>query len=178
MRDFDLTEKDLEAVEEMAEVIRRTEQIANGIVGAPPSATMIAKDLYWSGYRRRHDHGKLVVDIDMTPHIVDELRSKKSRDNRDLLDRAANLIETLEDLLEARAVIIKMLEGDVEDRDRMLEAMVEDVHADFMRDYKYMKEELDAAYDEMAFLRNERDEARRYANNCPNCGAKMKGGAE
>ena len=58
-------------------------------------------------------------------------------------------------------VINKLLEQDIADRDKMLESKVEEVHEDFMRDYKCMREELEGLYDELTELRNERDEAQR-----------------
>lgn len=51
----DQTEK--QAIEEMAKVIEITEQIARDAVGALPSPTMYAKDLYWHGYRRQREDG-------------------------------------------------------------------------------------------------------------------------
>lgn len=39
-----------QAIEEMARVIEHTEHIAEEMVGARPSPTMYAKDLYWHGY--------------------------------------------------------------------------------------------------------------------------------
>lgn len=42
-----------QAIEEMAEVIEHTEHIAEEMVGARPSPTMYAKDLYWHGYRKQ-----------------------------------------------------------------------------------------------------------------------------
>lgn len=48
-------EKQIEkqAIEEMAKVIERTEQIARDNAGAYPSPTMFAKDLYWHGCRKQ-----------------------------------------------------------------------------------------------------------------------------
>ena len=43
-------------IEEMAKVIEITEQIARDAVGALPSPTMYAKDLYWKGYRMIPDN--------------------------------------------------------------------------------------------------------------------------
>ena len=40
-------------------------------------------------------------------------------------------------------VMIHLLEQDIADRDKMLESKVEEVYADFMRDYKCMREELE-----------------------------------
>lgn len=42
-----------QAIEEIAKVIERTEQIAMDSVGVLPSPTMYAKDLYWKGYRKQ-----------------------------------------------------------------------------------------------------------------------------
>ena len=42
-----------QAIEEMAKVIEHTEHIAEEMVGARPSPTMYAKDLYWHGYRKQ-----------------------------------------------------------------------------------------------------------------------------
>ena len=44
--------------------------------------------------------------------------------------------------------INKLLESDAEDYKRLLECKVEDVYADFMADYKIMRDELDGLYDD------------------------------
>ena len=41
-----------------------------------------------------------------------------------------------------------MLEQDIADRDKKLESKVEEVYADFMHDYKIMRDELDECYAE------------------------------
>ena len=61
-------------------------------------------------------------------------------------------VKTLQEELKYKEGIIKLLEQDIEDRDKMLEAKVEDVYADFMQDYKLLREELDGAYKENAEL--------------------------
>lgn len=61
-------------------------------------------------------------------------------------------VKTLQEELKYKDGIIKLLEQDIEDRDKMLEAKVEDVYADFMQDYKLLREELDGAYRENAEL--------------------------
>lgn len=66
-------------------------------------------------------------------------------------------ITKLEEELDKYRVINKLLEGDIADRDKMLEQKVEEVYAEFMRDYRCMREELDGAYEELAELRTERD---------------------
>ena len=43
------------AIEEIAKVIEKTEQIARDMVGALPSPTMYDKDIYWHGYRKQID---------------------------------------------------------------------------------------------------------------------------
>lgn len=50
-------EKQIEkqAIEEMAKVIERTEQIARDAYCGYPSPTMFAKDLYWKGYRKQSE---------------------------------------------------------------------------------------------------------------------------
>ena len=66
-------------------------------------------------------------------------------------------ITKLEEELDKYKVINKLLEADIADRDKMLEQKVEEVYADFMRDYRCMREELDGVYEELAELRTERD---------------------
>lgn len=44
-----------QAIEEMAKVIERTEQIARDAHCGLPSPTMYAKDLYWKGYRKQSE---------------------------------------------------------------------------------------------------------------------------
>lgn len=66
-------------------------------------------------------------------------------------------ITMLEVELDKYKVINKLLEGDIADRDKMLEQKVEEVYADFMRDYKCMREELDGTYEELAELKTKYD---------------------
>lgn len=47
-----------QAIEEMAKVIERTEQIARDAHCGLPSPTMYAKDLYWHGYRKQSEGEK------------------------------------------------------------------------------------------------------------------------
>ena len=42
-------------IKKMAKIIAHTEWLAMNVVGASPSPTMYAKDLYWRGYRRQRD---------------------------------------------------------------------------------------------------------------------------
>ena len=49
-----------QAIEEMAKVIKGTEKVALESVGALPSPTMYAKELYWHGYRKRSE---MLVDF-------------------------------------------------------------------------------------------------------------------
>lgn len=51
-----MDQNEQKAIEEMAKVIAKTENIAKDMVGALPSPTMYAKDLYWNGYRRIPDN--------------------------------------------------------------------------------------------------------------------------
>ena len=50
-----MQEQEKQAIEEMAKVIERTEQIARDAHCGLPSPTMYAKDLYWKGYRRQSE---------------------------------------------------------------------------------------------------------------------------
>lgn len=67
-------------------------------------------------------------------------------------EREAN-VKAFTEELDKHNVMIQLLEGDISDRDKMLEAKVEEVYADFMRDYKCMREELDGLYDEYAEIK-------------------------
>ena len=66
-------------------------------------------------------------------------------------------IRNLKDELERYQVINKLLEADIADRDKMLESKAEEVAADFMRDYRVMREELEGLYEELEETRKERD---------------------
>ena len=66
-----------------------------------------------------------------------------------------NVVKRMEEELDKYKVIIALLEQDIADRDKMLEQKVEEVYADFMRDYKCMREELDGVYEELAELKDE-----------------------
>lgn len=46
----------------------------------------------------------------------------------------------------------ELLEQDIADRDKMLESKVEEVYAEFMTDYKIMREEWQAALDALTLL--------------------------
>lgn len=72
--------------------------------------------------------------------------------------KALDLINELIEELDKYKVVNKLLELDLADRNSMLEKKVEEVYADFMRDYKLMCEELEGAYEELAEVRKERDE--------------------
>ena len=50
-----MKENENQAIEEMAKVIERTEQIARDAHCGYPSPTMYAKDLYWHGYRKQSE---------------------------------------------------------------------------------------------------------------------------
>ena len=52
-----------QAIEEIAKVIERTEQIARDAHCGLPSPTMYAKDLYWKGYRNISDFLQMVENI-------------------------------------------------------------------------------------------------------------------
>lgn len=48
-----MQEQEKQALEAMATIIAGTERVAMDVVGAPPSAKMLAKALYWDGYRKQ-----------------------------------------------------------------------------------------------------------------------------
>ena len=62
---------------------------------------------------------------------------------------AAKLVEGLTDEVKLLRIIKDVLNQDIEDRDAMLERNVEEVYPEFMKDYKAMKEELAAVYEEL-----------------------------
>jgi len=74
---------------------------------------------------------------------------------KETIDRAK--IHFLERELDKYQVINKLHEADNADLRKQLEKKVEEVYPEFMRDYKYMVEELDGAYEELAELKTERD---------------------
>ena len=61
----------------------------------------------------------------------------------------------MDDELDFRCGIVRLLEREVADRDAMLEQRVEVVYDDFMRDYKIMREELEGAWEELTEARAE-----------------------
>lgn len=65
-----------------------------------------------------------------------------------LRKKALELIHRLQTALDTNQCIIRLLEQDVADRDRQLESKVEAVYADFMKDYKIMRDELKECYAE------------------------------
>lgn len=64
-------------------------------------------------------------------------------------------IRAMDDELDFRCGIVRLLEQDLKDRDAMLEQKVEVVYDDFMRDYKIMREELEGAWEELTEARAE-----------------------
>ena len=64
-------------------------------------------------------------------------------------------IRAMDDELDFRCGIVRLLEREVADRDAMLEQRVEVVYDDFMRDYKIMREELEGAWEELTEARAE-----------------------
>lgn len=69
------------------------------------------------------------------------------------IDRYRDKIRRMEEALEMSENIKHLLEQDIADRDKMLESKVEEVYADFMQDYKAMREELEGACEECNELR-------------------------
>lgn len=70
--------------------------------------------------------------------------------------QVAELQETAncqKDEIETQKCVIRLLEEDIADRDKMLESKVEDVYVEFIRDYKAMREELEGCYEELATAR-------------------------
>ena len=64
-------------------------------------------------------------------------------------------IRAMDDELDLRCGIIRLLGREVANRDAMLEQRVEVVYDDFMRDYKIMREELEGAWEELTEARAE-----------------------
>lgn len=65
---------------------------------------------------------------------------------------AAELIEKQRAEIEHLRNLNLLAEQDIADRDKMLKQKVEDVYADFMKDYRLMEEELNAACDKYLAL--------------------------
>lgn len=83
--------------------------------------------------------------------------------------QVAELQETAnrqKDEIETQKCVIHLLEEDIADRDKMLESKVEEVYAEFMRDYKAMREELEGCCEEMATTRAEKDNLIRTYAEC------------
>lgn len=75
-------------------------------------------------------------------------------------------IGAMKERMKERDDVVRLLKQDIADRDKMLEAKVEEVYADFMRDYRQMREELEELTAELAEdkaknkqLKEERDNA-------------------
>lgn len=66
-------------------------------------------------------------------------------------------IRRLEEFIDKLQVVNKLHEADNADLQKQLEQKVEEVYPEFMRDYKYMCEELDSVYDELEELTKELD---------------------
>ena len=64
-------------------------------------------------------------------------------------------IRRMEEELDLRCGIVRLLEREVADRDEMLEQKVAVVYDDFMCDYKIMREELEGAWEELTEARAE-----------------------
>ena len=132
-------------------------------------------------------------------NIVEELRNKKSRDNRDLLDKAADKIEELE------LLINNPKSNNSEDMsNKQIEEIVDDLmacHTEFYDNAEIYTDYYDMAQNLIAkgYRKQSEGEWIRYPHNsgiycslckhkrryrdirdayCPHCGAKMKGGAE
>ena len=73
------TEKQI--IEEMAKVIKKTEELALSRVGAFPSANMFATDLYNIGYRKQSENTvELPCKIGDTVYIIDEADDEGGED--------------------------------------------------------------------------------------------------
>jgi DNA repair exonuclease SbcCD ATPase subunit len=75
-------------------------------------------------------------------------------------------IRAMVDELDFRCGVIRLLEQDIKDRDEMLEKKVEEVYADFMSDYKLMREELDGACEELTEAREAIEKLTRNLHAC------------
>lgn len=69
------------------------------------------------------------------------------------LAAALSNIKERDGKIEQQKIIMHLLQEDIADRDKMLEQKVEEVYADFMRDYKAMREELEGCYEDLDELR-------------------------
>lgn len=78
-------------------------------------------------------------------------------------------IRAMDDELDLRCGIIRVLEQDIKDHNKMLEQKVEVVYDDFMRDYKIMREELEGAWEELTEARAELDEAQKTIEELERC---------
>ena len=109
--------------------------------------------------------------------LEDKIKKKDGDvDSLDLINRQKETIEQLQTALfkcgeeaaemqknisqqkaeiETQKCVIRLLEEDIADRDKMLESKVEDVYVEFIRDYKAMREELEGCYEELATARAE-----------------------
>ena len=85
------------------------------------------------------------------------------------IDYYREKIKGMDAELDFRSGVIRLLERDIKDRDEMLEKKVEEVYADFMRDYKLMGEELEGSWVELAEAREELAEARKKIKELARC---------
>lgn len=67
-------------------------------------------------------------------------------------------IERLTEVIERYECVNKLLEMDIEDLHKEREKRVEEVYADFMKDYKIMRDELNELYDENSKLQQQNEE--------------------
>jgi hypothetical protein len=65
---------------------------------------------------------------------------------------AKKVIAEQKEEIERYQCVNKLLEGDIEALNKALEKRVEDVYADFMQDYKIMRDELNGLYEENSHL--------------------------
>ena len=69
------------------------------------------------------------------------------------------------DEIETQKCVIRLLEEDIAYRDKMLESKVEEVYAEFMRDYKAMREELEGCCVVKEFAESLKKHARQMRSN-------------
>lgn len=82
--------------------------------------------------------------------IIQALEECAERKCQPTVASALDVIRELQEEVNTSKVMIDLLQRDIADRDAMLEKKVEEVHPEFMRDYRAMREELEGLYDDLA----------------------------
>lgn len=130
------------------------DEIITALKKQPPRDTVLwlekginATDILALIYRLQGENERLKSHIKAKEIADEHVRKMRGTDLRTIAEQKEEI--------ERYQCVNKLLEGDIEELNKALEKRVEDVYADFMKDYKIMRNELNELYDENEQLKKD-----------------------